>query len=108
MLKEHSSFIKQAIALIDCVLLVVAFYISYSVTVIHRSLHPILNYWIMVIGFMGFYLYFAWTRSLFSILHFNWMRGLMRRVVAIFISAGILGAPYSIFSRTVTTADTFT
>jgi exopolysaccharide biosynthesis polyprenyl glycosylphosphotransferase len=92
MLKEHSSFIKQAIALIDCVLLVVAFYISYSVTVIHRSLHPILNYWIMVIGFMGFYLYFAWTRSLFSILHFNWMRGLMRRVVAIFISAGILGA----------------
>ena len=56
MLKEHSSFIKQAIALIDCVLLVAAFYIAYSITAIHRNLHPI-QLLIMVIGFMGFYLY---------------------------------------------------
>ncbi|NLG18572.1 MAG: sugar transferase [Fibrobacter sp.] len=92
MLKEHSSFLKQTIALIDCFLIVIAFYLSYSITMLFRPLHPVLNYWVMVVGFMGFYLYFAWTRSLFSVLHFAWMTGLMRRVVAIFISACILGA----------------
>lgn len=41
---------------------------------------------------MGFYFYFAWTRSLFSVLQFHWMKGLYKRVIMIFSSAGILGA----------------
>ena len=92
MLKEHSSFVKQTIAFIDCVLLVVAFYISYSLTNVYRPLNPIINYVFMLVGFVGFYLYFAWTRSLFSILNFNWMTGLFKRIGMIFLSAGMLGA----------------
>lgn len=93
MLKEHSSFVKQLIATIDCLLLSLAFYLaSILVFVGHLSLSRLFNYWIMLVGFIGFYLYFAWTRSLFSILSFNWMRGLFRRVGAIFVSAGVLGA----------------
>lgn len=92
MLKEHSSFIKQSIAVLDCVLVIAAFYTSYNVVAIYKPLGPILEYWIMAVGFIGFYLYFAWTRSLFSILHFNWMTGLIRRVIMIFISVGFLGA----------------
>jgi exopolysaccharide biosynthesis polyprenyl glycosylphosphotransferase len=92
MLKEHSSFVKQTIALIDCVLLIVAFYISYLLTNIYRPLNPITNYVFMLVGFVGFYLYFAWTRSLFSILNFNWMAGLFKRILMIFLSAGMLGA----------------
>jgi|SRR5690554_878146 len=92
MLKEHSSFVKQSIAILDCFLLIVAFYLSYLFIVPYRKLDPILNYWLMFVGFMGFYLYFAWTRSLFSIMHFNWMHGLLSRIVMIFISAALLGA----------------
>ncbi|MCU0610007.1 MAG: sugar transferase [Chitinispirillaceae bacterium] len=92
MLKKHSSFIKQAIAVIDCLLIVAAFYVAYFITVSFKPLAPLIHYWVMVVGFAGFYLYFAWTRELFSILHFNWMRGFLGRIVMIFISAGILGA----------------
>lgn len=92
MLKEHSSFIKQAIALIDCALLGIAFVLSYGIAYQYVSLEPIMQYWVMFVGFLGFYLYFAWTRSLFSVLQFNWMSGLFGRVVMIFISAAILGA----------------
>jgi exopolysaccharide biosynthesis polyprenyl glycosylphosphotransferase len=94
MLKEHSSFIKQAIAAIDCFLIFNAFYLAYFFIALLRPvpLLPILDYWIMVVGFTGFYLYFAWTRELFSILNFNWMRDLVTRIVAIFISAAVLGA----------------
>ncbi|MBN1130957.1 MAG: sugar transferase [Chitinispirillaceae bacterium] len=94
MLKEHSSFIKQAIAALDCFLIVNAFYLSYFFLSFFRPvpLLPILDYWVMVVGFMGFYLYFAWTRELFSILNFNWMGDLAGRTVIIFISAGVLGA----------------
>jgi exopolysaccharide biosynthesis polyprenyl glycosylphosphotransferase len=92
MLKEHSSFVKQSIAALDCVLLIAAFDTSYNILAHYKTLRPIYEYWVMAAGFMGFYLYFAWTRSLFSILHFNWMTGLIRRVIMIFISAGFLGA----------------
>jgi exopolysaccharide biosynthesis polyprenyl glycosylphosphotransferase len=92
MLKEHSSFVKQSIAALDCFLIFVAFYSAYLLTGFYRELMPFLNYWVMFIGFLGFYLYFAWTRSLFSILHFNWMSGLLRRTVMIFVSAAFLGA----------------
>lgn len=92
MLKEHSSFIKQAIAAIDCFLIIVAFYLAYLFIASIRLLGPLLNYWVMVVGFMGFYLYFAWTRELFSVLNFNWMRNLGGRIVTIFITAGTLGA----------------
>jgi exopolysaccharide biosynthesis polyprenyl glycosylphosphotransferase len=92
MLKEHSSFIKQAIAAIDCFLIIVAFYCAYLFIASIRILNPLVNYWVMVVGFMGFYLYFAWTRELFSVLNFNWMRNLTGRIVMIFISAGFLGA----------------
>lgn len=91
MLKEHPAFIKQAIAAIDCVLIITAFYISYLIELNFKQLPSIFNYWFIVVGFIGFYLYFAWTRSLFSILQFNWIRNLLSRVVMIFISAGILG-----------------
>lgn len=106
MLKEHSSFIKQAIATIDLVLLLLAFYVSHGLVSEIRRLSPLLTYWPMLVGFSAFYLYFAWTRHLFSILQFNWVRGLASRVVMIFISAGILGAailyltPDSYSSRT--------
>jgi exopolysaccharide biosynthesis polyprenyl glycosylphosphotransferase len=92
MLKEHSSFVKQSIAVLDCFLVFLAFYSAYFLTGIHKDLLPFINYWVMFAGFLGFYLYFAWTRSLFSILHFNWMSGLLRRTIMIFVSAGLLGA----------------
>jgi hypothetical protein len=57
-----------------------------------KPLSEIFNYWFMVVGFIGFYLYFGWTRSLFSILQFNWMGQLFSRVVMIFLSAASLGA----------------
>jgi len=92
MLKQHSSFIKQLIAAVDCFLILAAFGLAYRIVSPYKVLLPVLNYWVMVIGFMGFYLYFAWTRELFSILHFNWMRNLPGRIVMIFLSAGVLGA----------------
>jgi exopolysaccharide biosynthesis polyprenyl glycosylphosphotransferase len=93
MLKEHSSFVKQVIAAVDCLLLLFAFYLA-SVIVLGFGvkLHALFDYWVMFVGFVVFYLYFAWTRSLFSIMNFGWMSGLFRRVTAIFVSAGILGA----------------
>src|SRR5512138_1621933 len=92
MLKEHSSFVKQSIAVLDCFLIFLSFYCAYFVTGTYKELLPFYNYWVMFIGFLGFYLYFAWTRSLFSVLHFNWMSGLLRRIIAIFVSAAVLGA----------------
>jgi len=93
MLKEHSSFVKQLIAVTDCVLLAISFYCANLIVFgFTTSFDTILEYWVMFIGFMSFYLYFAWTRSLFSIMNFNWMTGLFRRLVAIFFSAAILGA----------------
>ncbi len=92
MLKQHSSFIKQTIATVDCLLLIAAFYVSHGIVSRYSLLSPIRYYILMLIGFMGFYLYFAWTRQLFSILQFSWMKGLYKRMLMIFISAGILGA----------------
>ena len=92
MIKEHSAFLKQTIAAVDCILIIAAFYASYSIVVHDKELSDIFYYWFMVVGFIGFYLYFAWTRSLFSILQFNWMRYLFRRVLMIFLSAAFLGA----------------
>ena len=92
MFKDHPSFIKQTSAAVDCVLLICAFYISYVIVSMFKPLSEILNYWFMVVGFIGFYLYFGWTRSLFSILQFNWMGHLLSRVVMIFLSAAFLGA----------------
>lgn len=93
MLKEHSSFVKQIIAAVDCVLLAVSFYCA-KLIVDGRdsSINTPINYFVILLGFMIFYLYFAWTRSLFSIMHFNWMAGLFKRIVAIFFSAAIVGA----------------
>ena len=92
MLKQHSSFIKQAIATIDCFLILIAFGLAYRIVTPYKTLQPLLNYWVMVVGFMGFYLYFAWTRELFSILNFNWMRNLPGRIIMIFLTATVLGA----------------
>ncbi|MBN1758889.1 MAG: sugar transferase [Chitinispirillaceae bacterium] len=84
---------KQLIAGIDCFLLLLSFYIA-NIIIFGKEFNftKLFDYWMMLIGFMGFYLYFAWTRSLFSILNFNWMYGLFRRVGTIFVSAGMLGA----------------
>lgn len=92
MLKEHSSFLKQSVAVLDCVLITAAFYAAHVTASSFKHLSPVSSYWLMLVGFMAFYLYFAWTRSLFSILQFSWIRGLLNRVVMIFISAGMLGA----------------
>jgi exopolysaccharide biosynthesis polyprenyl glycosylphosphotransferase len=92
MLKEHPTFIKQAIAALDCVLIIAAFWLSHIMVAQVKVLSAILNYWFMLVGFIGFYLYFAWTRHLFSVLQFNWMTHLFSRIVMIFLSAGMLGA----------------
>lgn len=92
MLKEHSSFVKQAIAVLDCVLIALAFYIGYTISHMYRPLGPITNYLFILIGLLVFYLYFAWTRHLFSILNFNWMDKLFKRISMIFLSACMLGA----------------
>ncbi|MDG5814238.1 sugar transferase [Chitinispirillales bacterium ANBcel5] len=92
MIKQHSSFIKQLIAGIDCIFIFAAFYLSYNFTGLNRNLLPFNSYWIMSAGFCFFYLYFAWTRSLFSILDFNWIQSLYSKLSVIFLSSGILGA----------------
>lgn len=92
MLKEHSSFVKQTAAVLDIILLITAFYISYLISTSSKPLLPILSYWVMLVGFTAFYLYFAWTRSLFSVMHFTWMSGLFNRIVMIFLFAAVLGA----------------
>jgi exopolysaccharide biosynthesis polyprenyl glycosylphosphotransferase len=92
MLKEHPSFVKQMTAVIDCAIIIASFALSHAIVAQFKPLSPALNYWFMVVGFMGFYLYFAWTRQLFSVLQFNWTTGLRGRVVMIFLSAGVLGA----------------
>lgn len=92
MLKQHPTFVKQFIATIDCILIIAAFYISHVIVSDYKQLSPIQYYLLMLMGFMAFYLYFAWTRQLFSILQFSWMRGLYKRVIMIFLSAGVLGA----------------
>jgi exopolysaccharide biosynthesis polyprenyl glycosylphosphotransferase len=92
MFKEHPAFLQQTIAALDCVVIICAFYISYGIVAVYKPLSDIFSYWFMVVGFIGFYLYFAWTRSLFSVLQFNWIRHLFSRVVMIFLSAAFLGA----------------
>jgi exopolysaccharide biosynthesis polyprenyl glycosylphosphotransferase len=92
MLKQHSSFVKQTIALVDCVLLACAFFFAHRWQSQHADIKPLLQYWMMFVGFLSFYLYFAWTRSLFSVMHFTWLNNLLWRLVVIFSSAGILGA----------------
>ncbi len=92
MLKEHSSFVKQTIAVVDCILLLVSFYLAHTTVSQYKNLAPLTDYWLMFMGFMAFYLYFAWTRSLFSIIQFSWIRGVLGRVAMIFVSAGMLGA----------------
>jgi exopolysaccharide biosynthesis polyprenyl glycosylphosphotransferase len=92
MLKEHPSFIKQNIAALDSSILFGAFCVAYYAVLPYKPLSPLLTYWPMFIGFIGFYLYFAWTRELFSVLQFNWVSHLFGRTVAIFASAGVLGA----------------
>jgi FlaA1/EpsC-like NDP-sugar epimerase len=92
MLKEHPSFLKQAIAVIDCGLIIAAFALSHFIDSHYKPLSPAPNYWLMLVGFIAFYLYFAWTRQLFSVLQFNWVSHLFWRIVFIFMSAGMLGA----------------
>ena len=92
MLKQHPTFVKQLIATIDILLVIGAFFASHRIVSHYKTLHSLQYYFLMPAGFMAFYLYFAWTRQLFSILDFSWMRGLYKRVVVIFLSAGGLGA----------------
>ena len=92
MLKEHPTFIKQTIAALDCALIISAFCFSHAIVSQYKQLLAIQNYWLMLVGFLGFYLYFAWTRQLFSVLQFNWMAHFFSRIVMIFLSAGVLGA----------------
>ena len=92
MLKDHSAFVKQIIAGIDCLLILAAFFISYHLNSRDYIPAAFIDYWIMPAGFGFFYLYFAWTRSLFSIMYFSWMRGLTVRIVKVFVYAGALCA----------------
>jgi lipopolysaccharide/colanic/teichoic acid biosynthesis glycosyltransferase len=92
MLKEHSFLLKHVIALTDIVLLTVVFSYSHWLVSKHASLKPALDYWFMFVGFLIFYVYFAWTRQLFSLLQFAVMTDLAWRTILIFISAGVIGA----------------
>ncbi len=92
MLKQHSSFVKQSIAFLDCILIFVAFVLSHIIVGEYKPLSTLDNYWTVPIGFMAFYLYFGWSRHLFSVLLFNWMNHLYRRIVIIFLFATVLGA----------------
>ena len=92
MLKEHSSFVKQSIAFLDCIILSVVFYLTYSYVADYKVLSPIWEYRLVLVGYLIFYLYFAWSNSLFSVMQFNWYKGLYRRVITIFVSSGVFGA----------------
>jgi exopolysaccharide biosynthesis polyprenyl glycosylphosphotransferase len=92
MLKEHSSFVKQAIAVFDCLLILFSMLVSYGAVSQIKHLNLLHDYWFMFVGFCAFYIYFAWTRQLFSVLQFSWLGGLFRRITMIFLSAGMLGA----------------
>jgi exopolysaccharide biosynthesis polyprenyl glycosylphosphotransferase len=91
-LKQHPSLIKQAIAATDCLLITAAFGAAYQVVSRMVPTEPLRFYWIMWVGFLFFYLYFAWNNALFSVLQFSWMENLPARVVTLFASVGILGA----------------
>jgi hypothetical protein len=52
MLKEHPSFVKQAIAVLDCGLIIAAFVLSHLIVAQYKPLSVALNYWFMLIGFM--------------------------------------------------------
>lgn len=92
MLKDHSSFVKQVIAVADCALIFGAFLLAHSVASQFKPLNTIWTYWYALTGFAAFYLYFAWTRHVFSILLFTWHHHLVRRLTTIFFSAGVVGA----------------
>ncbi len=92
MLKEHSSVIKHCTALADIAVLMVLFAVSHRLVSARVPLEPLLNYWAMFLGFMVFYVYFAWTRSLFSVLQFNMMANVVRKTLVIFGSATVIGA----------------
>jgi len=92
MLKQHPIFVKQLIATADIALITGAFFAAHRIVSQSKPLHSLQYYFLMLAGFIAFYLYFAWTRQLFSILDFSWMRGLYKRVVMIFLFAGVLGA----------------
>ncbi|MBD3242971.1 MAG: hypothetical protein GF331_20430 [Chitinivibrionales bacterium] len=92
MLKEHSTLVKHAAVLGDILLLAALFWVSHRVVGLRVALEDVIEYWAMFLGFLVFYVYFAWTRSLFSVQRFNTMRRLGQRTLAIFFSAAVLGA----------------
>ncbi|MDR2728363.1 MAG: sugar transferase [Chitinispirillales bacterium] len=98
MLKNHSAFIKQLTAGLDCLLILNAFYASYyyfsHISKFIPFINYIMSYWVMLVGFSFFYLYFAETRSLFSILQFSWVKGLLLRTVKVFCYSAVLGAAF--------------
>ncbi len=91
MLREHSFFVKQVIAAVDVVLFITAFMLTnilfddYETAVLFEN-------WPMLVGTLVFYLYYAWTRSLFSIMHFNWLENAFKKLVYIFVYVVVLGA----------------
>ena len=92
MLKQHPSLIKQAIAATDCLLITAAFGAAYQLVSLMVPMEEIRHYWLMWVGFLFFYLYFAWNNALFSVLLFSWMENLPARIVTLFASVGVLGA----------------
>lgn len=92
MLKEHSTLVKHAAVLGDILLLGGLFWLSHRLVGMRVELEGLTEYWAMFLGFLVFYVYFAWTRSLFSVQQFNTMSRLGARTVAIFFSAAVLGA----------------
>ena len=54
MLKEHPSFVKQNIAGLDSCLLFGSFGLAYYLVSPFKPLSPLLTYWPMFIGFIGF------------------------------------------------------
>ncbi len=92
MLKEHSTLVKHTAVVGDILLLGGLFWLSHRLVGARMALEDVTEYWAMFLGFLVFYVYFAWTRSLFSVRKFNMMRRLVSRTLAIFFTAAVLGA----------------
>ncbi len=90
--KEHSSFIKQVVAVVDVLLIVAAFLVAYSISSEYKAFTGVTDYLLLPAGVLCIYLYFGWTRGIFDILDLTWMKGVIRRITVIFFLTAVLGA----------------
>lgn len=92
MLKERSFLVRHVVALGDIAILAVLFVVSHRMVGQSTPLLAPASYWLMFLAFLVFYVYFGWTRQLFSVLQYPMMSDLVWRTVIIFATAGVIGA----------------